>query len=543
MKRPKTVIIGLDGAPFDKIKEWARAGRLPFLKSMIESGSFGCLHSSFLPSSPVAWTSIFTGSNPGKHGIFDWGYRENNSYDIRPVNSTTADAAFLWDILNEGGKTTGIFNVPVTYPPRPVEGFFVSGFDTPDAERCFTYPAGLSSAIRERVGDYPLSVREACLPGRERLFIDDLQRITEKKKETVLYLMKEYDLDFYAFVFMGLDHLHHKAWRFMEDDKKVRFAYEVYQAMDKTVGEIVRAFPEDTTFFIISDHGAGALEGVMYVNNWLNKLGLLKIRNNPSVFLKRVLQETDIVPAAHRILSRAGLSGLLRALPRNIQHLAATSFFSFKDVDWNATKAYSHGEYGQIYVNLKGREPAGTVEPGAEYEKLVRQIISELRKIKDPSTGGSMVTGVFRKEEIYHGPCLKNAPDILFEVKGLSYDSSVSFGFSKKNVFGRPEFSDSGTHRREGTMIVKGGNIKNAYTIEKASILDIAPTVLYSMGLEIPVDMDGSVLEGLFTEGFTGKAIPRFTKKVFSRKKAGMPYTGTDEEKVKDRLRSLGYMG
>jgi len=542
-KDEKIVVIGLDGAPFDVISKWSENGILPHLKEVIEKSTFGCLRSSFLPTSPIAWTSIVSGKNSGKHNIFDWGYREKGTYKIRAVNSTNIKTTFLWDILNKKKKTTGIFNVPITYPPIPVNGFLVSGFDTPNTNVCFTYPEDLTPRIKGHVKDYALSYQESYTPGKERLFIDDLKSVIKAKKEAIFYLLDHFDLDFYLFVLMELDHLHHKMWRFVNDQAKADYIYEVYRLMDETVGEIMGRFPDNTTFFIISDHGAGPLEGIMYINKWLYQLGLLGIKENPSIFLKTLLEKTEFFSKTYAACSNLGLGKILRSLPKSIQENAATSFISFEDIDWKKTKAYSFGRFGQIYINQKGREPQGIVETKKECEDLVEHIISELSRIQDPDNGGKAITKVYRKDQVYSGPYLEDAPDILFEIKGLKYNSSVKFGLKKDSIFDSPEFFDSGTHRREGIFIAQGKNIKTGSSVNEATILEIAPTLLYLMGMEIPIEMDGRILEEIFTEEFRKNNIPCYTKEVaFSQPASSAGYSDTEEQEVKKRLKSLGYL-
>lgn len=233
----------------------------------------------------------------------------------------------------------------------------------------------------------------------------------------------------------------------------------------------------------------------------------------------------------------------MKRLPREVQHSAATSFFSFRDVDWKRTNAYSFGEYGQIRINLKGREPLGIVAPGAEYEKLTVFIMKKLAEIKDPATGERAITRICRKGDIYSGASLRDAPDILFEIKGLSYDSSVSFGFAKESIFGKPEFSDSGTHRRDGIIIAKGPGIREGLRLDGASILDVMPTVLCSMAQGILEDMDGKVLENIFRDGFLKDHPPRYSVKGPAKAVPKKELSLEEQEEVKKRLRSLGYLG
>jgi len=544
--KQKTVIIGLDGAPFNIIKEWSQAGILPNISKLIKEGIFSSLLSSFLPTSPVAWTTIMSGKNPGKHNVFDWGFRQDNSYRIATVNSRCVRTPLLWNILNQNNLSTGVFNVPITYPPSALNGFMVSGFDAPNTKVGYTYPEDLTAKIKLHLKDYPLFFRQSYVSGKENDFIEDIKYVINKKKEAISFLIDNFEMDFYIFVLMELDHLHHKMWGCFDSKEKAHYIHEVYKLIDETVGDIINRFPPETNFFIISDHGAGALEGVMYINNWLSQLGLLKVKKSPLMSVKNTLERLDLIPKIYEYCARLGIAKFLRALPSSLQYCAATNFLSFDDVDWSKTKAYSFGEYGQIYLNLKEREPLGIVHPGKEYDELVGTIIEALNKIEDPTSGKKLITKIHRKQEIYKGEYLHAAPDILFEIKDLSFDSSVKFGFGNKNIIGKQEFLDSGTHRREGILIAVGKNIKKNLLIDISSILDITPTILYSMELGIPADIDGKILKSIFTDEFIKGNVPYSTlsqeyKKPGVSDKADID--SVEQEEIKARLKSLGYMG
>jgi predicted AlkP superfamily phosphohydrolase/phosphomutase len=542
----KVVAIGLDGAPFGLIHQWAENGVLPNLRRLIRGGAFGPLLSSYLPETPIAWTSIMTGKNAGKHGVYDWGERTEGSYDIGVSSSHSSKAPPLWEFIGEEGKEAGIFNLPLTYPPRPINGFLVSGFDTPSTRVCFTYPDSLSGEILTQIENYVLAEQETYTRGLERRYIDGLLYSLEKKEAAALYLIDQYDVDFSLYVFMEMDHLHHKLWRLLEEGSEEgrRLFQEVYQRMDETVGKIVSRFDEETTFILLSDHGGGPLEGIMFINKWLMEEGWLKLKKKPSFYLKSFLSRTDLFVKGYQLLCKFGLGKLAKLLPTSLQYSLATSFISFDDVDWKQTKAYAFGKYGQIFINLRGREPQGIVEPGEEYEQLLKEISRRLLKLVHPKTGEKMIQEVLRKEELYQGPMLKKAPDLSFVIGDLRYDSSVQFGLAVKGIFGMPAFEDSGTHRREGILIVSGKGIKNGFDIKEANLVDIAPTALYLLNMPIPVDMDGNVVTSMFKEDWM-KAHPiRHTE---SEPKDSSPETKTElsreeMETVKKRLQSLGYL-
>lgn len=539
-------MIGLDGAPFSMIQKWAEEGILPNLQKMIRTGAFGPLQSSYLPETPIAWTSIITGKNAGKHGVFDWGARvQQGRYDIGVTTSRSSMEIPLWEMMGEENKKAGIFNVPLTYPPKPLNGFLVSGFDTPSAKVCFTYPASLSDEIRSRIKDYVIAVQEAYTRGNEERYVEGLLFCLEKKEETVLYLIDRYEADFSLYVFMELDHLHHKLWRLVEkgSEEDRRLFQKVYRRMDETVGKLVNKFDDDTTFIVLSDHGAGPLEGVMFINKWLMDGGWLKMKKGPSLYIKSFLSRTDFIAKVYRLISKFGLGRFGKLLPASLQHNLATSFISFEDVDWDETKAYAFGEWGQIFVNLEGREPQGKVKPGKEYEELLGEIRKELLKIVHPRTGEKMIEEVLRKEELYQGPMLEKAPDLTFTIGSLRYDSSVRFGFGLKEIFGPPEFEDSGTHRRQGIVIASGKAIKTGYRIEGATLVDIAPTALYLLDLPIPANMDGRMLGGMFEEDWLEAHPIKLSERASEMPVPEEEKMSSEEmEMVKKRLRSLGYL-
>ena len=539
-------MIGLDGAPFGVIQRLAEEGILPNIKKLIEEGAFGPLLSSYLPETPIAWTSIMTGKNAGKHGVYDWGERAEGSYDIGVSLSHSCKEPPLWQIIGKEGKEVGIFNLPLTYPPKPLNGFLVSGFDTPSTKVCFTYPDSLSDDIRSRIKDYVLAEQEVYTRGLERRYVDGLLYSLEKKEAAALYLIDRYDVDFSLYVFMEIDHLHHKLWRLLEEgsEEGKRLFQEVYQRMDETVRKIVNRFDEETTFILVSDHGAGPLEGIMFINKWLMEEGWLKLKRKPSLYLKSLLSRTDVFVRGYRLLCKFGLGRLGKLLPTSLQYDLATSFISFDDVDWKQTKAYAFGTYGQIFINLTGREPQGMVAPGEQYEQLLKEISQRLLKLVHPRTGDKMVREVLRKEELYRGPMLKKAPDLSFVIKDLRYDSSVQFGLGVKGIFGMPAFEDSGTHRREGILIVSGKGIKRGFDIKGATLVDIAPTALHLLDLPIPIDMDGKVSSTMFEEDWM-KSHPISHKERESNNLSSetKPELSREEtEMVKKRLRSLGYL-
>jgi predicted AlkP superfamily phosphohydrolase/phosphomutase len=221
--------------------------------------------------------------------------------------------------------------------------------------------------------------------------------------------------------------------------------------------------------------------------------------------------------------------------------LLSTAFLSFNDVDWSRTQAFSKGNYGQIYVNLKGREPNGAVEE-SDYETVCDRIVEGLRALKDPENGGPWVGTIYRREEIYSGPRVADAPDIALLPADMRYLPLGNADFTS-NKFMVDAFGISGCHRMYGVLIARGGPVKRGYNLKNASIYDVAPTILYLFGREVPDDMDGRVLTEMIEGDFLGANSVRLTAAAGAMKSAEVEFSAEDNADVIERLKSLGYLG
>jgi len=221
--------------------------------------------------------------------------------------------------------------------------------------------------------------------------------------------------------------------------------------------------------------------------------------------------------------------------------LLKTFFLSFESVDWERTKAYSLGNYGQIYVNLKGREPKGVVSPGLEYEKVLNDITERLYALQDPKTGKTISGKVYRKEDIYHGPFLDEAPDLVFMPDDLRVNGFVLYQFSSNNWL-EHTFDRSGGHRMDGILMMWGPGIRKGVSISDSHITDLTPTILAARGLPIPDDVDGKVLTSAFQEEFFEMRPIKYTKASPPPTRERLEFSQEEEEDIKERLRELGYM-
>ena len=553
----RVLIAALDGVGLDLLRPWLEDGVLPNLRQLMERGVHGHLATVMPPVTAPAWTSFMTGKNPGKHGVYEFLLRESNSFDEIPVNSLRRDGLTLWDLLGRAGHRAIVVNVPVTYPPQPVNGVLISGFLTPRQRRDFTYPPGLLDEIEHAVGPYRLHLNVPYQPGKVDVFLDELLDVLDYKSRVLNYLMGRYDWDFMMFHVLGTDRLQHELGHVLDPDHPAHNKQEAgqyrkrivayFRRVDEELGRLVEAAGPQTTVLVMSDHGSGSIYKFMSFNVWLLRQGFLRLKRDPVTLVQRLIYELGITPeVGYQIAARLGWGGTRLSVDLDersrLLNLIGRVFLSFKNVDWTRTLAYSKGNYGQIFINLKGREPFGVVEPGDEREQVCQEIIGRLREIRDPSTGEVIIGQVFRGEELYQGKYVSQAPDILFLPRDMHYKALGTLAFMS-NRFLRDSYGLSGDHRMNGLFICAGPSINQGQIVEGARIIDVAPTLLYLMGEKVPGDMDGQVLKEIFTPGFQQTHTLEFTSTPSDTGMAGGEYSPDDADDVLRRLRNLGYLG
>jgi predicted AlkP superfamily phosphohydrolase/phosphomutase len=544
--------VGLDGATLDLIRPWAEEGKLPTFARILGEGCSGPLRSTIPPVTGPAWVSFMTGKNPGKHGVGDFLQRTGGQYRRALADATSVKAEPFWLTAGRQGKRVGVINVPVTYPPYEVNGFLISGLLTPRNTDDLAYPPGLVDELRAAIGSYRVNLDHFYAEGSGDRFLADLRELVDTRKKAAEYLMTRYEWDFFMVHFIATDWVQHFLWHCL-DPAHPRFSksearrygtaiLEVYQQIDGALGELMGRLDQDTVLLVMSDHGFGPFHKYVYLNNWLLEKGLLFLKRGPATRLKYALFRAGLTPSAlYQALARLKLVKVaFKASKKQRYDLLSTLFLSWQDIDWQRTRAYSYGNIGQVFVNLKGREPHGAVEPGRDYEAVRDQIVTMLGDLTDPETGVPVIEHIYRREEIYNGPYVDQMADILFLPRNLEYIATGLSEFVSNEVIA-PSFAYSGTHRMDGVFMLRGDVIKAGSIAEGARIVDMAPTVLYLLGLPIPRDMDGRVLTELLDEELVASRPVVYSDEEESRV-AGPGLTDEEAEEVRDRLRGLGYV-
>lgn len=523
----KILVVGLDGATFKLLKPWMEEGNLPNLAYIAHNGVTGKLRSVIPPLSPSAWPAFYTGKSAGKTGIFAFGNVRKTKHATesdRLINFSDVKAPSLWKILSDQGYKVGVVNIPVTWPPEPVNGFLITAFFTPPGAREFTYPSLLKTELDDYQIDIELEKYGGHMPesgvNREEL-LKEQYRITQNRFRNIVSLNKKYKPDFFCVNFKGLDVIQHFFWH----DKAVILNY--LQLIDGYIGELKKLMAPSITF-VVSDHGFHSRgDTYFHINSWLEKEAYL-VRSSSL----KGRGSAGFYTLGVKLVERFGW--IRNIIPEKLKRWAITEQIQ-DQIDWEATKAHST-RWG-IYVNRDEM----TLSP-EKYDSFRDELIEKLERVSDPQSGLKVFRELWKREELYSGPYLEDLPDIIF-LQSEKYKVNPTF---RDQLFTRRVDSpaQTGSHGADpdGILMVEGEGIAAQREIETAKIIDIAPTILHIMGIPVADDMDGRVLLQLFYSN-SEPAKRKISYRTYSlEKKKEIAWSESDEEAVKRRLKGLGYL-
>ena len=531
---PSTILVGIDAACRGVLDPLIDDGAVPNLAGVLADGASGPLESQIPPWTASAWPSMYTGTNPGKHGVFD--FLSFDGYEWSVVNATHVDERPLWSLLDRQGATSVVVNVPVTHPPEEFDGALIPGYVAPEDPDC--HPAGVLDDVREAIGEYRVYPKGGDDAEAKRRAYADAAR---SRGEAFRYLVDRFDPDFGFVEFQSTDTVFHDL---PGDQEAVR---AVYEAVDEQLGAILTECDPDTVV-VASDHGMGPYRGHEFrVNEFLREGGDVSAvkggEGMPTWATVRDGQlkegETESEPDSGALeylmaaLAGVGLTsqrigkaletvGLADAVAARVP--ASLVSAGTEQVDFPSSRAYmrSRIECG-VRINLEGREPNGVV-PADEYEAVRDDLIDRLSSVRTPD-GDPLFEDVARREEYFHGPHAADAVDVVTVPAEFDHFLSAKLRGSQ---WGEP--TEPWNHKRDGIVALAGEGVDESAALEDAHLFDVAPTVLATMGVPADERMDGTALPAVESAG--ERSYPEYSRRA----------TATDDEAVQDRLSNLGYI-
>ncbi|MCK4658330.1 MAG: alkaline phosphatase family protein [Phycisphaerae bacterium] len=536
----RVLIIGLDGATWDALKPLIHRGLMPNLQSLVEGGTSGVLRSTVPPITPAAWTTFMTGKSPGTHGIIDFERYDVHTHKLS-FNTTNclAHVRSVWEILGDKGFRVGSINVPMTYPPTPVNGFMISGFETPGTQAPFAYPAELKDEILRRWPEYTFKNRwRRKTLGGDRLVAENIAAISRsfhQGVEVTRFCGERYGWDAMMIVYKLVDNLQHKTWKYLDErtrrywPRRTAMTEQCFAELDVALGGLLEyARQREAHVFIVSDHGHGSLDGRSQPNLLLINWGYLKLREGSAQARTRVSH------LLHRWFKKKH-KPKFAAGNIDIEHDLA--------VDFSRTQAcvMHAGMNGFLYINLKGRQQTGIVEPD-QYEPLRDELHERFLSATCLDPDGKTVNiykAVHKPEDVYGCERADRSwlPDLLLVPRdGLSVVRKIR---GRQPVTWFPARRREGTHRENGVFVAYGPGVAVGKELS-ADIIDSTPTLLAMLGMRIPDDMEGRVIEGIFDPPIRHETE---TAQQASREVADEEvYSAEEMQLLTERLSDLGYL-
>ena len=527
----KVVVLGLDAADFTLIDPWRKAGDLPVMDRLLRAGASGPLRSTDPPVSSPAWATFMTGLDPGSHGLYDFVIEDPRT--LRPLlaRHDLIRGKRIWDVVGAAGRRTAVVNLPITWPPPSFPGAMVTGMLTPAKTDRFTHPPDLGERVRKAIPGYlcDLDVRLKSDPVRMRAHLDDLAKMNA---DAMRLLARETPWDLFVGIFTTTDRAQHLFWP--ERQAVVR---DHYRLVDRLLGDVLADVGPDPLVILLSDHGFHGIRVKFYFNRWLQERGWLATRPRATAGAGVPSpDDSDVERGEGFFASPKSRGGLLR-------RMFAQGKEQDLEVDREKSRAWLYSVWtGGIRVNLKGRSPNGTVEPGAEYERFRDEIIEGLRSLRFPGEDRPLFDFVGRAEEMYRGDMLSWAPDVVTRSDGFLVEPGKNL---QKGKTIRVTEHDRGSHSDTGILGMVGPGIQPGARVEGAKLVDVFPTVLWAMGIELPAGLDGKPLTAAFApEAVAANPVRIATgpSAATSAAEDAAAMTSAEEEELRKTLEGLGYL-
>lgn len=515
----KVVVLGFDGMDPAFLQQAKSRRDLSAFDRLDGTGVYSTIDSTVIPISPAAWSSVLTGTNPGKHGIYDFVTRtdaESTEFDV--VSATDRCAPAMWDYLNELGYRVGVVGVPVTYPVEEFDGFVVSGFPTPTVEGSYA-PESLADQSPVEMDElHP----EVLYTGTNRdAFVDDQFRLWDAVERFHEFALTDLDWDVYTCVFKGTDDIAHVCW----DEEPL---YEVYERADRVLDNTIsqlESLDEEFLLLVTSDHGFGPVDKTLFLNNALIDMEYVDLKRSVGTRLRSALHSRGgNLLNAYRLLSNLGVAENVLSLSYGDSQLGSTLewlreklLLGNEDIDYDRSDCFSMGNFGQIFI---------------QDESVQEELVTDLLDYR--VDGEPIIDQIYTAAEEFHGDEADRAPDLMLETPGYRYVTSRGFALGTDSILTDHVLQRTADHKPTGVVFATGDPIEPSTELGEPALEDILPTVITALGEPLPAFVDGSPFSCLTESDPSGVRQFDFTTDRSDR-------DGYAAEGVKEQLESLGY--
>jgi len=504
---PKVLVIGLELGDGQLLRSWAEAGLLPNVRRLLDTGTWGWLETTAEDLHISAWPSIYTGAEPGEHGVYFTFQPAPGRQGYQRFHPGIYGRPTVWKLLDAAGRRCIVFDAPYSHAEDGFRGVFIQDWGTwAHYLRTASVPADVLGSLEQACGRYPLGYEANDLGMMPLDPAEMSRRIGEAavaKSAATVWLMRSREWDFLFSVFGETHVAGHYCWsaaltgNASDRDSPMFLAY---QALDRAIGTIVDAAPAGTTVLLVSGDRCGPnFAGWHLLPELLERLGYAGASaadgagDGSGDNVPRGSKRLDPVKALRDLLPKEFRKNLARKLPTALRDRLAQRVDT-ADIDWSRTRAYCLPTdlEGCIRINLKGREPQGIVEPGAEYQTALDDLAAGLLELRDPQTGAAIVRKVLRTDDAFPGERRDLLPDLIVQWQAecpIDAAASPRVGLvSQPSPDPRP-----GTHRGPGFVLAAGPGIAAGGTLDAGHIMDLAPTLLARMGVRAPAGLHGRV--------------------------------------------------
>jgi predicted AlkP superfamily phosphohydrolase/phosphomutase len=482
----RVFLFGVDGLTFRVLHPFMERGLLPNFQRVQDQGVEAILKSSPLPMTPPAWTSISTGLSPAKHGVYDfWDYHQTGKSALTKLVTHRKGGKAIWNTLSEWGKNVIVANVPVTYPPEPVNGIMLSGHTTPSVKTNWVYPSELKEELLQAVPDYQIDLTPAVINGQiGDPFAETLQMTQQRIKMLRLLLNKPWD--FFFIVFTGPDRIQHLRW-----DEIMGLhpqAVEYYQMLDQALGIVLDQIKSEDMLMIVSDHGFQGAHRKFYAQEYLYQQKLLHLSNNKD------RMRAELTNRIREVVWSMGLRNVPTMIRSRLRHAGilpvTTKHHVIPTLDLEATHTHA-------WIPTHSGVIAGYTDiffDDVLTEEDIESLKVAFQQIRDPETDQPLVAAMYREDAFGTGPF---APKERHLIILSGEDTTILTDLGSRNLWGDWNKS-SGIHHPDGVLYFYGAGVKSGQIIAPAHIYDIVPTILTRLGYPLSKDLDGKVIEEAF---------------------------------------------